>query len=53
LTEAVARAEREDPAVAKAAADLDAAVDRLNHEAELRRFRPLPWDPAPNTEATS
>lgn len=44
LSEAVEQAERDDPAVAKAAADLDDAIDRLNDAAALRRFRPLPWD---------
>jgi hypothetical protein len=44
LTEAVEQAERDDPAVAKAAARLDAAIDDLNYQAALRRFRPLPWD---------
>lgn len=44
LTEAVEQAERDDPAVAKAAADLDDAIDRLNDRAALHRFRPLPWD---------
>ena len=44
LTEAVEQAERDDPAVAKAVADLDDAIDRLNDRAALHRFRPLPWD---------
>lgn len=45
LTQACERAEREDPAVAKAAADFDEAVDRLNEKIALHKFRPLPWDP--------
>lgn len=44
LTEAVEEAERADPAVAAAAARFDAAIDDLNYQAALRRFRPLPWD---------
>jgi hypothetical protein len=44
LTETVEQTERDDPAVAEAAARLDAAIDDLNYQAALRRFRPLPWD---------
>lgn len=44
LTEELAQLERDDPAVAAAAASFDRMVEDLTSRAALHAFRPLPWD---------